>query len=132
MKIYSRLVWILLLLLVVGCMGRVEISEAETSVVPHGSNVELATPEPAPTLSPTFAPTSSPTSTPTLSPWSSEPNPLQIEQMRQRSYPGSQLTFEQTLEPGANYYRYIVSYLSDGYRIYALMTIPFGEKPETG
>ncbi|MEA4931727.1 MAG: hypothetical protein VB026_09145 [Anaerolineaceae bacterium] len=49
MKIYSRLVWILLLLLVVGCMGRVEISEAETSVVPHGSNVELATPEPAPT-----------------------------------------------------------------------------------
>lgn len=132
MKIYSRLVWILLLLLVVGCMGRVEISEAETSVVPHGSNVELATPEPTPTLSPTFAPTSSPTSTPTLSPWSSEPNPLQIEQMRQRSYPGSQLTFEQTLEPGANYYRYIVSYLSDGYKVYALMTIPFGEKPETG
>ena len=56
MKIYSRLVWILLLLLVVGCTGGVEISEAETSVVPHGSNVELATPEPAPPRSPTVAP----------------------------------------------------------------------------
>ena len=39
---------------------------------------------------------------------------------------------EQTLSPGANYSRYIVSYLSDGYKIFALMTIPNGPKPPTG
>ena len=39
---------------------------------------------------------------------------------------------EQTLAPGANYSRYVVSYLSDGYRIYTLMTVPNGPVPETG
>src|SRR5450759_1223676 len=52
--------------------------------------------------------------------------------MRQKSYPGSAITFEQTLAPGANYNQYIVSYRSDGYKIYALMTIPKGQKPATG
>jgi dipeptidyl aminopeptidase/acylaminoacyl peptidase len=61
-----------------------------------------------------------------------DPHPLQIEVMRQQAYPGSQITIEQTLEPGANYYQYIVSYLSDGYKIDALMTVPFGDKPDTG
>jgi dipeptidyl aminopeptidase/acylaminoacyl peptidase len=66
------------------------------------------------------------------SPWSSDSDPLQIGVMRRQSYPGSQLTFEQTLPPGTNYNQYIVSYLADGYKIYALMTIPFGDRPETG
>ncbi len=72
------------------------------------------------------------TATPTVTLWSTDPHPLQIEVMRQQSYPGSPITFEQTLEPGANYNRYIVSYQSDGYKIYALMTIPNGTKPATG
>jgi len=55
-----------------------------------------------------------------------------IEYMRQQSYPGSQIAFEQTLEPGDNYYRYLVSYRSEGYKIYALMTVPGGERPLTG
>jgi dipeptidyl aminopeptidase/acylaminoacyl peptidase len=55
-----------------------------------------------------------------------------IEQMRRQSYPGSEITIEQTLEPGANYDRYIASYLSEGLKIYALLTIPTGEKPESG
>lgn len=63
---------------------------------------------------------------------STEPDPLQIEEMRQRSYPSSPITFEQTLNPGRNYSRYIVSYESDGYKIYALMTIPAGTAPDTG
>jgi dipeptidyl aminopeptidase/acylaminoacyl peptidase len=45
---------------------------------------------------------------------------------------GPDITVEQTLHPGANYDRYIVSYLSDGLKIYALMTIPRGDKPATG
>jgi dipeptidyl aminopeptidase/acylaminoacyl peptidase len=52
--------------------------------------------------------------------------------MRKQSYPGSDITVEQTLAPGANYYQYIVSYRSEGLKIYALMTVPFGQKPSTG
>jgi len=59
-------------------------------------------------------------------------HPLSIEVMRRREYTGSQVTLEQTLEPGSNYNRYYVSYLSEGLKIYALMTVPHGEKPATG
>lgn len=51
---------------------------------------------------------------------------------RERDYPGSEITIEQKLEPGANYDRYLASYLSDGLKIYALLTVPRGEKPSTG
>lgn len=57
---------------------------------------------------------------------------LQIETMRQREYPGSEITVVETLAPGSNYQRYRVSYESDGNTIYALMTIPNGEKPVGG
>ncbi len=69
--------------------------------------------------------TSSPSPTATL-------HPLTIESMRQREYPGSEITIEETLTPGANYARYIASYRSDGLKIYALLTIPYGERPEEG
>jgi dipeptidyl aminopeptidase/acylaminoacyl peptidase len=52
--------------------------------------------------------------------------------MRQQTYPGSELTMEASLEPGANYDRHIVSYLSEGLRIYALLTVPRGRQPESG
>jgi dipeptidyl aminopeptidase/acylaminoacyl peptidase len=52
--------------------------------------------------------------------------------MRQRSYPGSEITIEETLEAGLNHDRYIASYLSEGNKIYALLTVPQGEKPATG
>jgi uncharacterized protein len=58
--------------------------------------------------------------------------PLQIDAMRARDYPGSDILIEATLDPGVNYNRYYVSYLSDGLKIYALMTVPNGEKPSTG
>src|ERR1044071_111211 len=57
---------------------------------------------------------------------------LEINAMRARQYPGSDIVIEQTLDPGANYSRYYVSYLSDGLKIYALMTVPNGQKPATG
>jgi len=58
--------------------------------------------------------------------------PLQIDAMRSRAYPGSDIVIEAVLDPGSNYSRYYVSYLSDGLKIYALMTVPNGEKPPTG
>jgi dipeptidyl aminopeptidase/acylaminoacyl peptidase len=58
--------------------------------------------------------------------------PLSIDYLRSRSYEGSDFVFEETLAPGSNYNRYIVSYKSDGLKIYALMTIPWDEKPASG
>lgn len=52
--------------------------------------------------------------------------------MRQADYPGSQIVIEQVLESGANYDRYLASYLSEGLKIYALLTVPRGEQPGTG
>jgi dipeptidyl aminopeptidase/acylaminoacyl peptidase len=59
-------------------------------------------------------------------------NPLTIESMRAKSYPGSDLVIEQTLSPEPNYNRYIASYKSDGLKIYGLLTIPQGTKPKSG
>jgi dipeptidyl aminopeptidase/acylaminoacyl peptidase len=80
-----------------------------------------------PTLTPTTTsvPTPIPTATATL-------HPLEIDAMRAREYPGSDILIEEVLDPGVNYNRYYVSYLSDGLKIYALMTVPNGEKPSTG
>lgn len=62
----------------------------------------------------------------------SPPHPLSIEALRKGEYPGSEIVIEQTLAPGSNYKRYIASYKSEGLKIYALLTVPNGEKPETG
>jgi dipeptidyl aminopeptidase/acylaminoacyl peptidase len=86
----------------------------------------------APTLTATFTPTTAPTVTPTPTATPLPPNPLSIEFMRKQDYPGSDIVVEQTLAPGANYNQYIVSYKSDGLKIYALMTVPMGQKPKTG
>src|SRR5512142_2223316 len=58
--------------------------------------------------------------------------PIQIDALRGRDYPGSDIKIESVLDPGINYSRYYVSYLSDGLKIYALMTVPNGPKPSTG
>ena len=55
-----------------------------------------------------------------------------IEVMRAQEYPGSPLFIEERLEPGSNYDRYIASYDSEGNKIYALLTVPWGTPPETG
>jgi dipeptidyl aminopeptidase/acylaminoacyl peptidase len=52
--------------------------------------------------------------------------------MRQQAYPGSKITIHETLTPGSNYDRYISSYLSEGLKIYALLTVPRGQKPQAG
>lgn len=59
-------------------------------------------------------------------------HPLSIESLRKGDYPGSDLVIEQTLTPGTNYQRHIVSYKSEGLKIYALLTVPNGEAPQGG
>ncbi len=95
--------------------------------VPVAQNTSTPEPTPVPPT-PTYTPTATPTSTSTPVP----PNPLSIEAMRKQEYPGSDIVIEQTLTPGANYRRYIASYQSEGLKIYALLTVPMGQKPKTG
>ncbi len=60
------------------------------------------------------------------------PHPLTIEAMRRRTYPGSEIVIEETLAPGGNYDRYLASYQSEGLKIYALLTVPQGDRPASG
>ncbi len=59
-------------------------------------------------------------------------HPLSIESMRKVEYPGSDLIIEEELERGSNYSRYVASYISEGNKIFGLLTIPDGTKPSTG
>jgi len=98
------------------------------TLAPTATPTITPTPRPTATPSPTATPTATGTPTPTPTPT----HPLMIDVMREQSYSGSELVIEQTLTPGVNYDRYVVSYLSEGLKIYALLTTPRGEKPATG
>ena len=60
------------------------------------------------------------------------PHPLSIDYLRAQEYPASPIVIERSLAAGSNYSRQIVSYMSEGLKIEALMTIPFGDTPEGG
>jgi len=76
-----------------------------------------------PTVTQMFTPI--PTATPI-------PNPMSIIAMRAGKYPGSAITIVKELDKGSNYRRYYSYYLSEGLKIYALLTIPEGDAPEGG
>ncbi|HLV34238.1 MAG TPA: alpha/beta fold hydrolase [Spirillospora sp.] len=59
-------------------------------------------------------------------------NELTIAALLELEIEGSDITIEQTLQNGANYSQYITSYISEGNKIYGLLTIPFGDPPEGG
>lgn len=59
-------------------------------------------------------------------------NPLTIEAMRKKDYPGSELVIEEIFSDGFDYYQYVASYKSDGFKIYGLLTVPAAEKPKNG
>ena len=89
--------------------------------------VQAQTTTPSPSPLPSLTPTASLTPVP-----SPTYHPLMVEGMRLREYPGSEITFEQVLEPGSNYSRQVVSYRSEGLKIFALLTIPNGVPPLNG
>jgi dipeptidyl aminopeptidase/acylaminoacyl peptidase len=104
-----KLIALFLVVLIAGCAS------------PDPNQISLAIVTTKPTV--TFTPSVTPTPT---------PHPLSIEYLRSRVYPRTQLTIEETLSASDSYYRYIASYYSDGLKQYGLLTIPFGEKPESG
>ncbi len=58
--------------------------------------------------------------------------PISLAALRAREYPGSPLTVVRNLDAGGNYRRQIVSYQSEGLRIFALLTVPNGPPPQGG
>jgi uncharacterized protein len=59
-------------------------------------------------------------------------NDLTIAALRELSIEPSEIIIEQSLTNGLNYAQYIASYVSEGNKIYGLLTIPFGDVPEGG
>ncbi|MDV6374092.1 alpha/beta hydrolase family protein [Deinococcus arenicola] len=58
--------------------------------------------------------------------------PISIQALRARKYPGSKLNVVRDLNAGSNYSRQVVSYQSDGLKIFALLTVPRGTPPKDG
>lgn len=136
------------LIILVACNSNEPIvsEPAPPAVVEEAVAKEIATHAPVPPTIPTASPTATLTSAPTLlpsatplptatntpTPTPTPQHPLMIENIRQQIYPGSEITLEETLEAGDNYDRYLASYLSEENKIFALLTVPQGQVPESG
>ncbi len=59
-------------------------------------------------------------------------SPISINKLRKMPIESDSYQIEQKLGNGINYERYIVSYKSEGEKVYALLTVPFETKPEGG
>ena len=101
-----------------GAQIEADVSSASPSVTPRPSSTATASPEPTPT----------PTITPTVTPAHS----LSVEYLQQQSYSGELIIEEDLGLQEDSYNRYIVSYLSEGLKNFALLTVPSGDAPETG
>jgi dienelactone hydrolase len=108
--------------------GSTTADEGE-AVAPPAPSQSSPEPTPVPASPPTPVPVPTP---PALDLALDEMHPLMVEYMREQEYPGSDVVIEEVLEPGSNYDRYIASYQSEGLKIYALLTVPQGQRPETG
>jgi dipeptidyl aminopeptidase/acylaminoacyl peptidase len=112
--------WIQILFLLIACSPQIAVP-ANTLVA--GSTLAAATITPAIPVRNTTTPL--PTSTPIL-------YPMSIPALRLGDYPGSRITIVKELQKGSNYRRYYAYYLSEGLKIYALLTVPEGTVPEGG
>ncbi|TAK11743.1 MAG: alpha/beta fold hydrolase [Anaerolineae bacterium] len=115
---------IILVILFVAALALLQAEPATAPTLPPETLTATPCPLPSNTPTPTVSPTATLTPTPTL-------HPLSIEYLRDPTY-AAEIQIVETLERGANYERYYVSYESEGNTIYALLTIPDGEAPETG
>jgi uncharacterized protein len=120
-RTYKTTLMVLALGLFVSACAQATASPTPTPLPAPQVNIIPATQTMTPT--PTLAPTLTPAAT---------LFPMSIAAMRQGSYPGSDITIVQELGPGVNYRQYYVYYLSEGLKIYALLTVPNGEMPEGG
>jgi len=154
-RVYKILVLLIILLFSVGCSiaGKSGIALPQIAVLdpsptaailPSAAAVEPTAAElqsikdtvaTQPTETPTQ--TASPTSTITPTPTATEAivevgREITIEYLQDLEIMGSEITFEEELDPTFYYRQYIVSYISEGSKIYGLLTIPAVDPPEGG
>ncbi|MFN2146836.1 MAG: alpha/beta hydrolase family protein [Anaerolineales bacterium] len=129
----SPVIWAMLLVTAAGCgvfgVGRWTTHPGTTSnpISPTASTE----PKPAETLKPTSTTTitPSPTATEVVFEVGEE---LTIDYLLQQEIQGSAITIERELPATFYYRRYIASYISEGNRIYGLLTVPIMAMPEGG
>ena len=107
---------------------------APVSSLPPASATPSTTPlppseAPLPTTASAATPAEPATQVSTATP---TPHPMSIAALRARSYSGSDIIIEKELDRGTTYRRFYVSYLSDGLKIYALLTVPDRNMPPGG
>jgi dipeptidyl aminopeptidase/acylaminoacyl peptidase len=102
---------------------------ATSTVPPSNPPVPSTTKASTATSTPVYTPTATFTPIPTATP---VPHPMSIITLRAGDYSGSEITIVKELSKGSNYRRYYAYYLSEGLKIYALLTIPESEMPEGG
>lgn len=120
----------ILLLAAAGCSlpgSQSGISE----LLPVPEQAALKSPFPSSTLTLTPVPSSTPDPIPTEIVFEVGKE-LTINYLRELEIRGSEIVFHERLSAGWNYHRHLVSYTSEGNRIYGLLTIPIGDPPEGG
>ena len=136
-RIFLSILSLVILLITAGCTYLGTANQGTSSVDIPLSN-SLVTERPVinkVSATPTVIPTSTPT--PTLTPSPTEivfdlGKELTIRYLQELEINGSEIVFHERLSPGYNYQRHLVSYTSEGNKIYGLLTIPIGEPPEDG
>ena len=152
-KKHFILVLFIFLVFVVGCSGAekggmvtpqslalapgITVVPSDTAVSPTAADLPATNSPKSTQQSQIPTQTASPTSTITATPTATEVvfevgREITIQYLRDLEIIGSEITFEQELAPRSNYHQHLVSYISEGSKIYGLLTIPDGEPPEGG
>ena len=106
---------------------------APSTTTPLATSAPSLTTQPSQTAIPTISPTSSMTPTPTDTAIVFKVGEeITIPYLQNLEITGSEITFEEKLNDRSNYHQHLVSYISEGNKIYGLLTIPFGDPPEGG
>ena len=122
-------------LIITGCSPRIEGAQAAQS---QAATAALEQPTLAPSVAATQVPSATltslgPTLTPTLVLTSTPtPDPMSIAALRAGTYPGSDIVIVKELTAAISYRRYYAYYLSQGLKIYGLLTVPNGDPPAGG
>lgn len=110
---------VFILILATGCSASNTPTAFPDTPVPATSTI------PPPTPPPTSSPTQ--TSTPT-----STPDPYEgitIEDLQSRTYGGGEIKIEGVMEENEDFIRFLISYISDGVKIYGFMNLPNEDGP---
>jgi dipeptidyl aminopeptidase/acylaminoacyl peptidase len=100
-------------------------AEPQSTEIPVVISTHALSTQAIPSSTVTQLPTHTPLPTPI-------PHPMSIPALREGTYPGSEIVTVKELTRGSNYRRYYIYYLSEGLKIYALLTIPDTPAPEQG